>query len=207
MFEICSQKKGKNTNSSAFNYTFPLVKRRCFQKRCGGETITKESLMKKNKFTISWGDFSRYRSSMFGLYQGSALPQFYRPCRYNLLVHLFHHRDVLQVQYPLWHLAASALLDPLDQQPLGLPIDDHWPLSLQVDQLHQVPARLCQNFRSLVPGTVPGSCFGADFPYCPPHVPVYSLAIPGHDRPHLPGQLYLKMDGKQDPRPTLATVT
>lgn len=30
----------------------------------------------------------------FDLYQGSALPQFYRPCRYNLLVHLFHHRDV-----------------------------------------------------------------------------------------------------------------
>ncbi|WP_157660279.1 hypothetical protein [Lactobacillus delbrueckii] len=44
------------------------------------------------------------------------------------------------------------------------------------------------------------------FPYCPPHVPVYSLAIPGHDRPLLPRQLYLKMAGKQDPRPTLATV-
>lgn len=29
--------------------------------------MSKESLMNTNKFTISWGDFSRYRSSMFGL--------------------------------------------------------------------------------------------------------------------------------------------
>lgn len=29
--------------------------------------MSKESLMNTNKFTISWGDFSCYRSSMFGL--------------------------------------------------------------------------------------------------------------------------------------------
>ncbi len=29
--------------------------------------MSKEILMNTNKFTISWGDFSRYRSSMFGL--------------------------------------------------------------------------------------------------------------------------------------------
>ncbi|MGZ1319712.1 hypothetical protein ACXO8E_06125 [Lactobacillus delbrueckii subsp. bulgaricus] len=39
------------------------------------------------------------------------------------------------------------------------------------------------------------------------HMSLYiPLTIPGHDRPLLPGQLYLKMAGKQDPRPTLATV-
>lgn len=69
MFTICYQKEGKNTNSSTFNksYFSPPPIGGAFKRECDMEKMSKEILMNTNKFTISWGDFSRYRSSMFGL--------------------------------------------------------------------------------------------------------------------------------------------
>lgn len=50
------------------NHTFPPSPiGGAFKRECDMEKMSKEILMNTNKFTISWGDFSRYRSSMFGL--------------------------------------------------------------------------------------------------------------------------------------------